>query len=106
MPIYVRKMVHHVEETRSENGQVLERPHRVAVVAAVIENPYPEEYVEDVVSPADELGDALGSLLGPTVVDLLGDEVEAFGKAVVVGLGGEVEHGSALIHNLRFGNPF
>jgi Amino acid synthesis len=106
MPIYVRKMVHHVEETRSENGQVLENPHRVAAVAAVIENPYPDEYVEDVVSAADELGDSLGSLLGPTVVDLLDDEVEAFGKAALVGVGGEVEHGSALIHNLRFGNPF
>jgi hypothetical protein len=30
--------------------------------------------------------------------------VEAYGKAAVVGSDGEVEHASALIHTLRFGN--
>jgi hypothetical protein len=30
--------------------------------------------------------------------------VEGYGKAAVVGTNGEVEHGSALIHTLRFGN--
>ena len=33
-------------------------------------------------------------------------KVEAFGKAALVGIGGEVEHGSAIIHNLKFGNQF
>ena len=33
-----------------------------------------------------------------------GDAIEAYGKAAVVGLDGEIEHGSALIHTLRFGN--
>jgi Amino acid synthesis len=106
VPITIRKIIHHVEETRRENGQELERPHRVAVVAVVIENPYPSEYVEDLVSSADDLGHEIGALMGPAVVDLLGTEVEAFGKGVIVGMHGEVEHGSALIHNMRFGNPF
>src|SRR5262245_51514545 len=106
MLITVRKIVRHVEETLRENGRDLERPHTVAVVALVLENPYPSEYVEDLVSKADELGEELGALMGPAVVDLLGTEVEAFGKGVLVGSGGEVEHGSALIHNLRFGDPF
>lgn len=106
MSITIRKIVHHVDETRRENGQELERPRRVAIVAAVIENPYPSEYVEDLVSMADDLGHELGTLIGPAVVDLLGTEVEAFGKGVLVGTAGEVEHGSALIHNLRFGDPF
>lgn len=34
------------------------------------------------------------------------DTVEAYGKSAVVGLGGEIEHASALIHTLRFGNVF
>jgi hypothetical protein len=104
--ITIRKIIRHVEETRRENGKELERPHRVAVVAIVIENPYPSEYVEDLVSMADEIGHELGTLAGPAVVDQLGTEVEAFGKGVLVGTGGELEHGSALIHNLRFGDPF
>ena len=35
-----------------------------------------------------------------------GDAVEAYGKAAMVGTEGEIEHGSALIHTLRFGNIF
>jgi hypothetical protein len=35
-----------------------------------------------------------------------GDKVEAYGKSAIVGLDGEVEHASALIHTLRFGNHY
>lgn len=106
MVLNIRKVVRLVEEIRSENGQQLDKPHRVAVAAIVIENPYGNEYVEDVVSFADEYGEEIGRLTGPECVKLLGEEVEAFGKAALVGTDGEVEHGSALIHNLRFGNQF
>ncbi len=102
----IRKIVRHLEETRRENGRDLERPVRTAVVALVVENPYPSEYVEDIVTLADELAPELGALLGPAVIELLGSEVEAFGKGVLVGMGGEVEHGSALIHHMGFGNQF
>jgi hypothetical protein len=107
--ISVRKLVRHVEETRTENGQTLDRPHRVAFAGVVIANPYPSEYVQDLVTTADAIAEEIGALIGPACVELLGggaDAVEAFGKAALVGLDGEVEHGSALIHNLRFGNVF
>jgi hypothetical protein len=48
----------------------------------------------------------LGALLTPLVVEALGQPVEAYGKAAVVGLDGEIEHGSGLIHTLRFGDSF
>lgn len=102
----IRKIVRHIEETRAENGQQLPRIHRVAFVGAVITNPYPSEYTADLVTLADALGEEIGQLIGPATVELLDDEVEAFGKAALVGIDGEVEHGSALIHNLRFGNVF
>ncbi|WP_283134940.1 amino acid synthesis family protein [Rhizohabitans arisaemae] len=106
MGIQVRKIVKLLEETRMENGQPVPGPHRVAFVGAVIANPYPSEYVQDLVTLADALGEEIGRLIGPPCVELLGGEVEAFGKAALVGIDGEVEHGSALIHNLRFGNVF
>ncbi|MGK0742118.1 amino acid synthesis family protein [Leucobacter sp. Z1108] len=106
MSLRIRKIVRLVEELHMENGRLLEKPHRVAVAAAVIENPYGTGYVQDVVTLADELGEQIGELLGPECVRLLDDEVEAFGKAALVGTAGETEHGSALIHNLRFGNVF
>jgi len=104
--IRVRKIVQQLDETRLENGREVSPVHRVAFVGAVIENPYPSEYVQDLVTLADEVGEEIGKLVGPACVELLGGEVEAFGKAALVGIDGEVEHGSALIHNLRFGNVF
>lgn len=106
MPVNVRKIVRHVEETRTENGREVPGRHLVAWVAAIIENPYPAEYTQELVATADELGAEIGGLMGPQVVELLDGRVEAFGKAALVGLEGEVEHGSALIHNLKFGNVF
>ena len=35
-----------------------------------------------------------------------GDKIKAYGKAAIVGLNGEIEHASAFIHTLRFGNKF
>jgi hypothetical protein len=106
LSIKIRKLVSHVEETREERGQVLARPHRVAVVAVVIENPFPAEYTQDLVSLADPFATEIGALIGPATVQLLDDEVEAYGKGALVGVDGEVEEGSALIHNLLFGNGF
>lgn len=107
MELQVRKIVHHLEELREENGITLDRPHRIAVVAAVIKNPFgTEAYVQDIVTIADALAEKVGELVGPACVELLGEDVEVFGKASLVGIDGETEHGSALIHNLKFGNVF
>lgn len=107
MKLQVRKIVRHLEETLEENGQALARPHRIAYVAAIIKNPFGTDgYVQDLVTIADELGEQIGRLLGPACVELLDDAVEVFGKVALVGIDGETEHGSALIHNLRFGNVF
>ena len=35
-----------------------------------------------------------------------GESIEGYGKAAIVGTSGEVEHASALIHTLRFGNHY
>ena len=82
----VRKIVTIVEEICAEGGREVSPAARVAVVAAVIENPWAGQgFVEDL---------------------QLGAPAEAYGKAAVVGLDGEVEHGSALIHTLKFGDHF
>lgn len=106
MEVTLRKIVRQLTETYREHGQPVDPVHRVAIVAAVIDNPYPSGYVADLLDGLDEAAEQIGRLIGPAAVELLGDDVEAFGKAALVGIGGEVEHGSALIHNLRFGNVF
>lgn len=103
----VRKIVTVVEEIRAEGGRALGRPARIAVVAAVIENPWAGQgFVEDLAPGIEAHASDLGALLAPTVLDALEAPAEAYGKAAVVGLDGEIEHGSALIHTLRFGDHF
>lgn len=103
----VRKIVTIVEEIRAEGGRDVRPAARVAVVAAVIENPWAGKgFVEDLAPGINETASGLGALLAPQVIEALQSPVEAYGKAAIVGLAGEIEHGSALIHTLQFGDHF
>lgn len=102
-----RKIITLVEEVLTEGGRPVEPAARVAVVAAVIANPWAGQgFVEDLNPGIDANASDVGALLAARVVEALGAPVEAFGKAAIVGLEGEIEHGSALIHTLKFGNHF
>jgi hypothetical protein len=103
----VRKIVTTVEEIRAEGGREVAPAARIAVVAAVIENPWAGQgFVEDLAPGIDATASDLGALLAPAVLDALEAPAEAYGKAAIVGLDGEIEHGSALIHTLKFGDHF
>lgn len=103
----VRKLVTVVEEIRSEGGREVDPTARIAVVAAVIENPWAGQgFVEDLAPGIEANASELGALLAPRVLAALGGTAEAYGKAGIVGLDGEVEHASALIHTLKFGDHF
>ena len=96
-----------VEEIRTEGGREVSPPARVAVVAAVIENPWAGQgFVEDLAPGIDATASDVGALLAPLVLEALEAPAEAYGKAAIVGLDGEVEHGSGLIHTLKFGDHF
>ncbi|HEX5517460.1 MAG TPA: amino acid synthesis family protein [Pseudolabrys sp.] len=92
-----------------EGGRRAERPGMMAAAAAVIANPWAGRgFVEDLRPEILGYAPALGDLLVPMLLQLLGggDKVEAYGKAAVCGVNGEVEHASGFIHTLRFGNKF
>ncbi|WP_026556002.1 amino acid synthesis family protein [Arthrobacter sp. 35W] len=103
----VRKIVTIIEEITSEGGREVNPPARVAIVAAVIENPWKGQgFVEDLSEGIEATASDVGALLAPAVLAALGATAEAYGKAAIVGLNGEIEHGSALIHTLKFGDHF
>jgi len=102
-----RKLVTIVEEIATEGGRKVDPVARVAIVAAVIDNPWAGQgFVENLNPGIDSVASELGALLAPRVIEALGAPLEAYGKAAIVGLDGEIEHGSALIHTLKFGNHF
>jgi hypothetical protein len=103
--VNVRKLVTVVEEIREEGGRAVDPVIRMAFVGAVIANPWAGEgFVEDLEPGIAAAAPALGELLVPMLVEATGGPIEAYGKAAIVGLAGDVEHGSGLIHTLRFGN--
>ena len=102
----IRKYVVYDEETLIEGFQKAETPLRMFAVAAVIENPWAGRYIEDLKPEILSIAPPLGKELTQRITNLVGggDRIEAYGKAAVAGLDGEIEHASALIHTLRFGN--
>lgn len=109
MPAEIRKTLLHVEETLIEGGKAAETPLKMIAAIAVIKNPWAGQgFVEDLRPEIYDCAPGLGELLTKMVLDAAGggDKVEGYGKSAIVGVNGEVEHASALIHTLRFGNHY
>ncbi len=104
----IRKFVTFDEEILIEGFKKADPAWRLFAVAAVVKNPWSGRFVEDLKPEIQAYGPVLGEALTQRILALAGssDAIEAYGKAAVVGLDGEIEHGSALIHTLRFGNYY
>lgn len=105
----IRKIVHYYEETLVEGGKAAPVPLKMFAAAAVVRNPWAGRgFVEDLKPEIHAIAPQLGELLTARILAQAGsgDAVEGYGKAAVVGTAGEIEHASALIHTLRFGNHF
>ncbi len=75
---------------------------RVAALA-VIQNPLAGHFVEDLSSLFD-IGGELGERLMGDAVKMLSGSPVSYGKAAIVGLAGDMEHGGAMIHP-KLGKP-
>jgi hypothetical protein len=96
----IRKLVVQVDEIRVEMGRPIEPATRRAVAMAVIANPYAGRYSENL-EQLMAIGEELGGILGAKCVEALGirpEEAQSYGKAAIVGEGGELEHAAALLH--------
>ena len=106
MAAVIRKIVITVEETHREGGQGITPATRKAAAVAIIENPFAGRHVSDL-SELVEIGVELGELLTRRAVAALaieGGKVESYGKAAIVGDGGELEHAAAILHP-KMGTP-
>jgi hypothetical protein len=109
MAVELRKLVRYVEDTFIEGGRTAGKPLKLFAVAAVVRNPWAGRgFVDDLKPEIAACAPALGELLTREILSIAGsgDAVEAYGKAAVAGTAGEIEHASALIHTLRFGNHY
>lgn len=109
MAAEIRKTLLHSETTFIEGGKTAPVPLTLIAAMAVIRNPWAGLGFVDDLSPAiRDSASGLGFLLTEMILEAAGggDRVEAYGKSAIVGLNGEVEHASALIHTLHFGNHY
>ena len=74
-----------------------------ATAIAVIQNPFAGRFVDDLSVLFTE-GEELGQTLMKDLVGLLPKAPIAYGKAAIVGVNGEMEHGAAVLHP-RLGRP-
>src|SRR5215469_2738801 len=96
MDILVRKYHSTVDEIFHEGGPRADKPLRRAAILAVIHNPYAGRYVADILPLMEDLN-GLGVEMAGRLVALLGGDpavVEGYGKGIVVGAAGELEHGA------------
>jgi hypothetical protein len=96
----IRKITVQLDETLSEMGEAVSPPTRRAVACAVIANPFAGRFERDLTALTD-IGVELGGLLTKRCLAALGIEgakAESFGKAAIVGEGGELEHAAAILH--------
>jgi hypothetical protein len=105
-PLTIRKVFSQIDETRlvmdaRDDGP----PLRKVAVCAVVRNPFAGQgYVEDF-SALVEASHEIGTMLGSEAARLLGEPVESYGKAGLVGTDGEQEHVNAALTSV-FGNAF
>lgn len=106
MSYRIRKWYSVVEETlANESAQPTDGPVlRKVAVAVALENPYAGRFSEDLSLLVESSG-KLGAEFGRRLATLLaGSRAESVGKACIVGLEGEYEHGNALL-TTAFADP-
>ena len=107
MPAEIRRTIINVQTTHEEGGRPLDAPTKLVAAMAIIKNPwFGRGFVDDLSPEIKEVGPEIGKLLTDMILDITGDQLEGYGKASIVGMGGELEHAQALTHTLWFGNQF
>lgn len=103
----IRRTILNIQTTESEGGKRVDEPTKLISALAIIRNPwFGRGFVEDLSPEIRAVGPVLGKLLTEMILDVTGDALEGYGKASVVGMGGELEHAQALTHTLWFGNQY
>tara|TARA_B100000700_G_C14730191_1_gene707984 strand:- start:89 stop:670 length:582 start_codon:yes stop_codon:yes gene_type:complete len=94
----LRKTLTFVENIHHENGPPPKQKRCRAAVIAIVSNPFANTYEEDLEGAMDELK-PLGISMTDMLIDAMGglDGIDGYGKAALVGEGGELEH-TALWH--------
>ena len=100
----IRKLFTCVEENFAEMGQMRDEPLRKVAVVAVLANPHAGKGYVDDLSELTDASTAIGEKIAAMGVEQMKPyTVDSYGKAALIGLNGEQEHGAAMLTTV-FGN--
>ncbi|MGB0553383.1 MAG: amino acid synthesis family protein [Alphaproteobacteria bacterium] len=99
----LRKTMIIKETTETDSSGKACDPITRVVAIAVIQNPFAGTFGEDL-SPLFDISGELGTRLMDDAVAMLGGPPVSYGKAAIVGVDGDIEHGGAVIHP-KLGKP-
>ncbi len=99
----IRRLNTFVEEVFSEGGRKAETPLRKVAVVAVVENRHAGQWVEDLSDYMEESGELGRRIAKMAAAAMEPFPVESYGKAAIIGVNGEQEHGVALLTTV-YGN--
>jgi hypothetical protein len=99
----VKRTLSFIDEVGVEAGQTIDPPLRKVAAVAIIDNPFAGRFERDL-RPLIDASAAIGRRICDIAVALLAPhKPESYGKAALIGMNGEQEHGVALLTTV-FGN--
>lgn len=99
----IKRTLTFLDETGIEAGQEIAPPLRKVAVVAIVDNPFAGRFEPDL-SKLTDASVAIGRhICGLAVAMLAPHKPESYGKAAVIGMNGEQEHGVAMLTTV-FGN--
>ena len=99
----IKRTLTFIDETGLEAGQRIDPPLRKVAVAAIIDNPFAGRFAPDLKPLTDASVEIGRHICGLAVSLLTPHQPESYGKAAVIGINGEQEHGVAMLTTV-FGN--
>jgi hypothetical protein len=99
----IKRILTFYDEVRMEAGREVDPPLRKAAAVAVIDNPYAGRFEQDL-SALTKASEDIGREICRLAIELLAPQKPvSYGKAALIGLNGEQEHGVAMLTTV-FGN--
>ena len=99
----IKRTLTFFDEVAMEAGQAVNPPLRKVAVAAIIDNPFAGRFERDL-SALTKASEEIGRTICQLAVSMLGPhKPESYGKAAIIGMNGEQEHGVAVLTTV-FGN--
>src|SRR3569833_3227533 len=93
----IKRSLTFFDDIAIEAGQAIDPPRRLVAVAAIFDNPFAGRFERDL-GPLTKASEDIGRTICRLAVSLLAPhKAVSYGKAAIIGINGEQEHGVAML---------